>query len=695
MFLCTSENGDRVIRNKLVSQFLVCLIAIMGGYIFVQAEDIDLERIVVTPYRYSETLEKTVSNVSIISQKDLDDSNAKNVTDALKSVAGLVVHDWYGNGSKVAVDMAGFGEQAALNVLVLVDGRRINDIDLSGTDWSQVPLENVERIEINRGGSSAVLYGDNASSGVINIITKKGSGKSKVNLSAEYGSYDMNKQNLSLGGGIKDKLSYWLSAGRFGTHGYRNNTFNNTSNFASRLEYNLNEISSVRLDSGFFTSNYGLPGALYQVNINEFNRRYARYANDHVNNKDYYFVLGGNFEPSGFGCLELDFTYRDKNTDSYFLSSGLYTQRNQIQTYGLNPKYTLSNDLFGRENKFIAGLDYYYTSFNSGKYDQSNDTDMKNYTHIKKTSVSGYLQNELSIFKQLTAVGGYRYELARYKFDYHDNALPPWNNPDINSMVKPKLEAFNSGLAYNYKDDSKLFFNISKSFRFPQVDEFTYNDASWQQQLNTNLKPQSSINYQAGLAHALNKNFQISFSIFRMNIKNELYYNADGGPTGYGQNENYDKTIHQGLESSLNAKFNDFLTLIGSYSFTDAFFRGGDNNHNEIPMVPRHKGSLGIKLTLPKNFSLNLTANYIGKRFYLNDQANAYSRLNGYMVADTNLSWKTKNIMVTFGINNLFNKEYSEYAGVLLTASGIYPAGSKFYYPSPQRNFSLKVEYSF
>jgi len=682
-------------RSKLALQFLVWLTVILGNSCFVQAKDVNLEKIVVTPYRYAETVEKTASSITVVTSKDIENSNAKNVADALRSVPGVMVSDWYGNGTKIAVDMAGFGEQGMLNVLVLVDGRRINDVDLSGTDWSQVPLEDVEKIEVIRGGSGAVLYGDNSAGGVINIITKKGSGKPKVDLLAEYGSYDMNRQKITLGGEFDNKFSYLLSAGRFGTHGYRNNTFNKTSDFSSKLEYSLSDILSAHFDSGFFTSTYGLPGALYQANIDQFSRRYARYGNDHVNNKDYNFVLGGKFQPQGLGCLEIDFTYRNKDTDSYFLTSGLFTQRNEIKSYGLNPKYTLNNNILDRENKFITGLDYQHVFFNSDKYDQSNEADLKNYTNINKTSIGGYLQDEFSIFKQLVLVGGYRYEMARYAFGFHDNTPPPWNNPDIDTKVKPKMEAFNSGLTYNYKDDSTVFIDINKSFRFPQVDEFTYNDASWQQQLNTGLNPQSSINYQAGIRHAINNDFQIDFSIFRMNVKNELYYNADGGPTGYGQNENYNKTVHQGLETSLKAKFNNFFTLSGSYSFTDAFFEGGDNNHNEIPMVPRHKGSLGVNFSLPKDFTFNLTANYVGKRYHLNDQANAYSRLNGYMVADTNLSWKAKNLKVSFGISNLFNKKYSEYAGVLLNASGVYPAGSKFYYPSPERNFSLKVDYSF
>ena len=64
-------------------------------------------------------------------------------------------------GKSASVDIRGFGETAPLNTLVLVDGRRVNEIDLSGVDWTQIPLDQIERIEIVRGAGS-VLYGDNA-----------------------------------------------------------------------------------------------------------------------------------------------------------------------------------------------------------------------------------------------------------------------------------------------------------------------------------------------------------------------------------------------------------------------------------------------------------------------------------------------------------------------------------------------------
>jgi iron complex outermembrane receptor protein len=668
---------------------------------FVLAQDIELDKIVVTPSRYAQEISQTATSLTVITQTDIKNSNAYNVVNILRPVSGIVVRDLYGNGVAASVDMAGFGGQAALNVLVLVDGRRVNDVDLSGVDWSQIPLDQVERIEVIRGGSGGVLYGDNASSGVINIITKKGSGKPKLNLETQYGSYDMNSQKLSLGGGIDNKFSYWFNGGREATHGYRNNSFAKANDFASKLEYSFNDALSMHFNSGLHTSTYGMPASLWQDYIDQYSRRYAKCGGDHANNKDNYYVLGAKLESSGFGGFDIDFSYRRKKTDSYFPTSKLNTKRNLIKTFGVTPKYTLGNSIFDHDNKLIGGLDYYRADYTSNNYNRVTDA-LLNLTGIRKNSIAGYLQNEFSILKQLVLVGGYRYESARYVFSYHDNS---GGNPEIDTKVKHKQKVFNTGLVYTYMDDSNAFFNIAKSFRFPEVDEFTYNDALYQQLLNTSLKPQSAMNYQIGTRHKFSDRLKGSVSLFRMNVKNELYYDSkaflDMFGSWAGKNTNYDKTIHEGLESSIDMKLNDWINFFGNYAFTRAYFDGGQYNKNEIPMVPRHKGSVGLRFLLPKNITFNVTGNYVGKRYFLNDQANAYSRLNGYMTLDTNLSWRSKDLTVTFGINNILNKKYSEYAGVVVdsayeSCSGInWPAGSKFYYPSPERNFSLKLEYKF
>ena len=101
------------------------------------------------------------------------------------------------NGAKTSVDLRGFGAFATSNTLILINGRRLNDVDMAGVDLSTIPLHSIERIEITRGNSGAVLYGDNAIGGVINIVLKNGVGGPPVTMRAEAGVGSFNQRRLA------------------------------------------------------------------------------------------------------------------------------------------------------------------------------------------------------------------------------------------------------------------------------------------------------------------------------------------------------------------------------------------------------------------------------------------------------------------------------------------------------------------
>jgi iron complex outermembrane receptor protein len=637
-------------------------------------EVIALDRIVVVPYRYAEEITKTPASVEVISQEDITDSNAQTIADALRPVTGIVVRDWFNNAAKASVDIRGFGELGAMNVLVLIDGRRVNEIDLSGTDWTQIPLNQVEKIEVIRGGAGSVLYGDNAVSGVINIITKKGKGKPAIELETQVGSFDMNKQRVSLSG-LQKELSYSVIASREGTHGYRENSYYKAKDFATKINYDIAPQISLRFSNSFHDSGFGLPGALLASDLEIRSRRDSKFPRDHAGDKDYYFVLGATGEFPQGGELSFDASFRRKEVFSNFIDSagGWFPPfcKSRIDTLGFLSKYILEKSLFGLDNKVITGIDFYRSDYASDNYDIA-DT-LQSSTDANKISTGYYLQDEISILKRLIFAAGYRYEFARYEF----YAV----NPDADGELKPERNACNTGLVYKYKPDSALFFNINRSFRFPAVDEyFTWGT------LNPDLKPQVARNYEAGIRHRFNPENGFTFSLFRMNIESELYYNPLGGPWGWGANENYDKTRHEGLEFSFDFSPLKNVDIFANYAYTKSFFRGGIYEKKIVPMVPRYKASLGLKFILLEDFILNIRTDYVGKRYFINDQANAFSGLKGYVTADTNLSYQFNDFKATLSVNNIFNEMYSEY-GVI----GV----EKAYYPACGRNFNIKMEYKF
>ena len=147
------------------------------------------EAIVVTATRFSDADPSVPSNISVITRQDIRNSPARSAPELLGSYAGVFVSQMGGGalGRDATVDLRGFGSTATSNTLILVDGLRVNPVDMGTIIWSSIPLENVERIEIVR-GSGSVLYGDGASGGVVNIITNK-SGKPAANLATTLGSY--------------------------------------------------------------------------------------------------------------------------------------------------------------------------------------------------------------------------------------------------------------------------------------------------------------------------------------------------------------------------------------------------------------------------------------------------------------------------------------------------------------------------
>ncbi len=130
---------------------------------------VEMEEVVVTATRTRARVLEVPQHVSVITGEDIRDSGAKNLADVLNARAGSGVSGYGPQGQQQSASLRG---STIEQVLVLVDGVRLNDAMSGDVDLSLVPIENIERIEIVRGGMSA-LYGADAVGGVINIVTRK------------------------------------------------------------------------------------------------------------------------------------------------------------------------------------------------------------------------------------------------------------------------------------------------------------------------------------------------------------------------------------------------------------------------------------------------------------------------------------------------------------------------------------------
>ena len=640
------------------------------------AAGVELEPIVVTTSRMAQHNYKIAGNVTVIDRAQIEASHAQSIPEILKPVLGTFVYD-LGTSKTATLDIRGIGAAAASNVLVLVNDRKINVVDMSGPDLLQIPIEAVERIEIIRGAGS-VLYGDNAVGGVVNIITKQGKGDLSGKVGAFYGSYDAQGTDLELFGELKN-VSYFLYSKYADERGYRQNSDVLTKDFNGRLGYKFSEKMSAGLDFGWHEDTYDLPGGLNATQLAATSRRASVNPSDVADTEDRFMKLSFDVTPWPediyLGRLVVDLHARKRDVFDSF--SGYDTDRN-IRTLGITPKYIFDHTVFNREVNFVTGIDYYDTENNiigSG----SNIDDLT----ISKGEFGVYEFAEVEIFPKLFANGGTRFHKADYAFSQRNVAVDEKKHPDEWVSM--------GGVKYEYGRGSTLHANVQQTFRFLATDEW-YSSFSG---LNTDLEQQTGIQYEAGIKHNFDDVALVSVTPYRMTANNEIFFDPTNG--FFGSNSNYDKTHRYGVEvgTKLDANhflklgFLDKLELFTNYTYQNPQFGEGAYDGKDIPLAPHHQASSGVTAKFMKNYNLSLIGKYTGSRFAINDTLNVTPPAKPYYVMDLRLAYERDAMEIYLNVNNILSEKYSPYV-VKSTTSTV-----KNEYPAPEVNFTAGMDLKF
>ena len=206
------------LRRCLLAAALVAVLAAVPvtGRAQENDESGDGRVILVTATRTQTEAERVASSYTVITREEIERRQAVFVHDLLRDVPGLDIARNGGPGQQTAVFLRGAKSE---HTLVLVDGIELNDPISPGRtfDFRSLTTENIERIEIVRGPQST-LYGSDAIGGVINIITRRGTGRPSFFLATEAGSFDTFRQEAGVSGG-NQWVNYALSATRTGASG--------------------------------------------------------------------------------------------------------------------------------------------------------------------------------------------------------------------------------------------------------------------------------------------------------------------------------------------------------------------------------------------------------------------------------------------------------------------------------------------
>jgi len=649
-----------------------------------------LQEVVVTATRDQEEIRKVPAHVTVITEKEIRDSGATSLVEILERQEGIQFRSFSGQDPLSIIDLRGMGGDNPFGkVQIQLNGRRLNRPDMASVNWFQIPLSQVERIEIVRGAGS-VLYGDSAVAGVINVITKRGEGKPLFRLSAVAGSYGLHSEEAGVSGS-EEKWSYGVSGGNYFSLGYRNRSTVSSQGAGLDLGYDATDRLSLSLGASFKRTQYELPGNLTAAEMATNRRQYqparptywtSASSDDDGTDRQTDLNLRADVMLGDFGRAEAGFSTGIKEVtidNASWNSFNNYT----IQTYAVTPKYILEKTILGRPNKLTAGVDYYLEPFKMDRYTNRERTVKLSVVDLERQTTGYYLRDEFHFAEPLILSAGYRWEEATIK----GNSITLPCTVDFDTKKMHRGDAHELGLTYLVGEKSKVFAKYATAYRLPFIDEQA-SYYGWGNGFLANLEKETAKTMELGTSLNPLKNLTVGLTLFRIDMENEIAWN---GATN--RNENLDRTRHEGAEGTLSYLWEKLFKIYGSYTYHRATFEAGQYNGKELPLVPNQVIKLGAEWYLPAAFVLRPEIRFVGDSYLSGDSDNTGEKLSSYRIYDLFLFYRPVigryKISAFAGVENLTNELYAT-SGVKGTAFS-----PQTYYPMPERTIKGGISFEF
>ena len=638
------------------------IIASLIGLLFaasVSAEEITTQTddIIVKANRFERKDTETTYTSEIHTAKQIEASGAATLYEFLVQQTSLNVLPSFGNKLTPSINLRGYGnENGHQNVVITLDGQRLNMIDNAPQLLGAIPLGNIERIEISK-GSGSVIYGDGATAGAIQIYTKK---KTGVMVSSSLGNFG--QKNSYINAGISEQyidLSASLAHDSFDgfskkdASGHRDQSTSNTQNV--KLAIKPTDALSLLAEG---TSSRNDVRYVNPLTRDQFKDNPRNVGLDFLGNPSTYTEQSLDTDQWKVGV-------QYQITDTIKLSA---THFREDKTSGF-PQFLFAADYDYQSNDISLSYDYDtisaiigYQNFDGDRKTTDNTTSKDNQATFIHTE---YRPAWLS--DNLTLSAGARQEKVHYRF-----------SPTTGSTLKDSedLSAWDIGANYRFNDALSAFVNYNKSYQTPDIDRFFVQDFTFFPTVTTNfngfISPAKVKTLNVGLNHLSDQN-RFKISVFHANLKDEIYLLQPAPFTFI--NTNLDKSHKYGLEIQDYFKWNNQLSASVIYNYTRAKIdreveSGVRLNGNDLPGVPKHTLIANVNYQFVNNVALNVNHTWRSKAYAFNDLQNNFSqRQDSYNSTNIALSYQYRNLNFFTAINNIFAQENS----IQVQDDAIYP----------------------
>ena len=598
-----------------------------------QAQTLDAGSVTVSATRVEFKEKDAPYAVEVHSRSDISESGAVTLFDYLSKFTGLQVASAYGDKNSPFISMRGYGlENGHQNMVISVNGQRLNNVDMSTPVLGSISLQDIERIEITK-GTGSTLYGDGAMAGTVQIITKPlDGGRAQV--------YAGNKGSNGWGtqvGMHKDGVQLSASADGRDFDGYVDK---NAKGFRD-----ANKASNWQVDGGWSNSsnvqlkafvNHSEIDSRYNNSMTEAQWKSNPYVNKGLSHQQYQIDGWGTSAQVALpGDMSLGLSHQDQTKHSDYLSASnypiLYDYRSQ------NSEATLSGKVASL--KWVTGAQV-SEGLRTNTQGQMQKNNYAMFAQLHKT------------WERLTWMIGGRDEKVRYK------SVMSTNGKIENDHHLPQWE---TGLNFSQSDAISWFGTFSKTYQAPDVDRFfnaTYdgNGDVVGQSFNSFIVPAKAQTVTLGFNHQSPVN-KFKLAVFRANLHNEIYYDSVGF-----NNTNLDKSHKQGIEMQDVWILNRQISLRANYAYTvakidDASSTNPGYSGKELPGVSKNMLLWGASWQPAVKHAVNFSQTWRSQAYALNDFTNsAVQRQPSYRSTDLSYQYAvTKDTQIFTAVNNLLS----------------------------------------